>query len=89
MISDRREEKGNKLVTELRKLGAEEGFVRSDVRHEEDVRALLDKTIARFRCLDATINCTGTDGTPGPMTKQTAETYAATFFTNALPGCSA
>src|SRR5712671_5922466 len=84
VISGRREEDGNKLVTELRKLGAEAEFVRSDVRHEEDVRALVDKTVARFGHLDAAVNCAGTEGTPGPVTEQTAETYAATFETNVL-----
>jgi NAD(P)-dependent dehydrogenase (short-subunit alcohol dehydrogenase family) len=84
VISGRREDEGSKLVAELRKLGAEAEFVRSDVRHEEDVRALLDKTIARFGRLDAAINCAGTEGTPGPVTEQTAETYAATFDTNVL-----
>src|SRR5258708_25426014 len=78
VISGRREEEGEKLATELRKLGAEVEFVRSDVRHEEDVRTLVDKTVARFGRLDAAINCAGTEGTPGPLTDQTAETYAAT-----------
>jgi len=84
VISGRREEEGNKLVAQLRMMGAEAEFVRSDVRHEEDVRALLDKTIARFGRLDAAVNCAGTEGTPGPITEQTAETYAATFDTNVL-----
>jgi NAD(P)-dependent dehydrogenase (short-subunit alcohol dehydrogenase family) len=84
VISGRREEEGNKLVAELRMMGAEAEFVRSDVRHEEDVRALLDKTIARFGRLDAAVNCAGTEGTPGPITEQTAETYAATCDTNVL-----
>src|SRR5216684_4534324 len=84
VISGRREEEGKKLVAELRKLGAEAEFVSSDVRHEEDVRTLVDKTVARFGRLDAAINCAGTEGTPGPLTHQTAETYAATFDTNVL-----
>src|SRR6267143_5623619 len=84
VISGRREEEGKKLVAELRKLGAEAEFVSSDVRHEEDVRALVDKTVARFGRLDAAINCAGTEGTPGLLTHQTAETYAATFDTNVL-----
>jgi NAD(P)-dependent dehydrogenase (short-subunit alcohol dehydrogenase family) len=83
VISGRREEEGKKLVAELRKLGAEAEFVSSDVRHEEDVRALVDKTVARFGRLDA-VNCAGTEGTPGPLTDQTAESYAATFDTNVL-----
>src|SRR6202023_1193285 len=84
VISGRREEEGKKLVAELRKLGAEAEFVRSDVRHEEDLRSLVDKTVARFGRLDAAVNCAGTEGTPGPVTEQTAETYAATFDTNVL-----
>src|ERR1700687_4944197 len=84
VISGRREQEGKKLVAELRKLGAEAEFVPSDVRHEEDLRSLVDKTVARFGRLDAAVNCAGTEGTPGPVTEQTAETYAATFDTNVL-----
>jgi len=84
VVSGRREEEGKKLVAELHKLGAEAEFVRSDVRHEEDVRSLIDKAVARFGRLDAAVNCAGTEGTPGPVTEQTAETYAATFDTNVL-----
>src|SRR5207244_7364800 len=84
VISGRREEEGKKLVAELSKLGAEAEFVCSDVRHEEDLRSLVDKTVARFGRLDAAVNCAGTEGTPGPLTDQTAETYAATFDTNVL-----
>ena len=84
VVSGRREEEGEKLVAELRKLGAEAEFVRSDVRHEDDVRSLVDKTVARFGRLDVAVNNAGTEGTPGPVTAQTAETYAATFDTNVL-----
>jgi NAD(P)-dependent dehydrogenase (short-subunit alcohol dehydrogenase family) len=84
VVSGRRDDEGQKLVAELRKLGAEAEFVRSDVRHEEDVRSLIDKAVARFGRLDAAVNCAGTEGTPGPVTEQTAETYAATFDTNVL-----
>ena len=45
VVSGRRDEEGAKLVAELRKLGAEAEFVRSDVRHEDDVRRLVDKTV--------------------------------------------
>ena len=84
VISGRREEEGEKLVAELRELGAEAEFIRSDVRQEEDLRSLVDKTVARFGRLDAAVNCAGTEGKPGLVTEQTAETYAATFDTNVL-----
>jgi NAD(P)-dependent dehydrogenase (short-subunit alcohol dehydrogenase family) len=54
------------------------------VRHDEDVRDLVDKTVARFGRLDVAVNCAGTEGIAGPLTDQTAETYAATFDTNVL-----
>jgi NAD(P)-dependent dehydrogenase (short-subunit alcohol dehydrogenase family) len=84
VISGRRDEQGKKLVAELRKLGAEAEFVRSDVRHEEDVRNLVDKTVERFGRLDVAVNNAGTEGLRGLVTEQTAESYAATFDTNVL-----
>jgi NAD(P)-dependent dehydrogenase (short-subunit alcohol dehydrogenase family) len=84
VVSGRHDDEGQKLVTELRERGAEAEFLRSDVRHEDDLRRLIDKTVARFGRLDAAVNCAGTEGTPGPVTEQTAETYAATFDTNVL-----
>jgi len=84
VVSGRRDEEGQKLVSEIRKAGAEAEFIRADVRREEDVRNLIEKTVERFGRLDAAVNCAGTEGTPGPVTEQTAETYAATFDTNVL-----
>lgn len=84
VISGRREDAGLALAAELRAIGAEAEFFRADVRHEEDVRSLIDRTVQRFGRLDVAVNNAGTDGTPGPVTEQTPETYAATFDTNAL-----
>jgi NAD(P)-dependent dehydrogenase (short-subunit alcohol dehydrogenase family) len=84
VVSGRREEEGEKLVADLRKLGAEAEFVRSDVRHEAEIQSLVDKTVARFGRLDVAVNNAGTEGTPGPVTEQTAESYAAIFDTNVL-----
>src|SRR5712675_1890806 len=84
VISGRHEEEGEKLVNELGKLGAEAEFVRSDVRHEDDVRSLVDKTVGRFGPLDVAVNNAGTEGKPGLVTEQSAESYAVTFDTNVL-----
>jgi NAD(P)-dependent dehydrogenase (short-subunit alcohol dehydrogenase family) len=43
---------GRKLVAELRALGVEAEFILADVRREEDVRDLVDRTVARFGRLD-------------------------------------
>jgi NAD(P)-dependent dehydrogenase (short-subunit alcohol dehydrogenase family) len=84
VISGRHEDAGRTLVAELRDLGAEAEFIRADVRREGDVRSLVDQAVARFGQLDVAINNAGTEGKPGPVTEQTAESYAATFDTNVL-----
>ena len=84
VIAGRRDEAGQNLVAELRRLDAEAEYVNADVRHEDDVRNLVDKTVARFGRLDVAVNAAGTEGKPGPVTEQSAESYAATFDTNVL-----
>lgn len=84
VVSGRHNDEGQRLVAELRKLSSEAEFLRSDVRHEDDVRTLVDQTVARFGRLDVAVNNAGTEGRPGPVTEQTADSYAATFDTNVL-----
>jgi NAD(P)-dependent dehydrogenase (short-subunit alcohol dehydrogenase family) len=84
VVSGRRDDAGEALAIELRATGAEAEFIRADVRHEPDVQNLVNKTVARFGRLDVAVNNAGTEGKPGPITEQTAESYAATFDTNVL-----
>src|ERR1700727_1108603 len=62
VVSGRHDDEGQKLATELRSLGAEAEFVRTDVRHDDEVKNLLEKTIARFGRLDIAVNNAGTVG---------------------------
>src|SRR5277367_2074193 len=48
VVAGRRDEAGKTLVKELRSFGSEAEFINADVRKEDDVRALVDKTVARF-----------------------------------------
>src|SRR6478672_4199194 len=84
VVAGRRDDAGKALAKELRSLGSEAEFINADVRKDEDVRALVDKTVARFGRLDVAVNNAGTEGQGGSITDQTAESYAATFDTNVL-----
>jgi NAD(P)-dependent dehydrogenase (short-subunit alcohol dehydrogenase family) len=84
VISGRRETEGKALEAELRGLGAEAKFIQADVRHDDEVRDLVDKTVATFGRIDAAVNTAGTEGLRGLVVDQTAESYAATFDTNVL-----
>ena len=84
VVAGRRDEAGMQLIDELRSLGSEAEFVNADVRKEDDVRAMVDTTVARFGHLDVAVNNAATEGQVGPITDQTAESFAATFDTNVL-----
>jgi NAD(P)-dependent dehydrogenase (short-subunit alcohol dehydrogenase family) len=84
VVSGRRDQQGQELVGELQRLGAEAIFVHADVRKEDDVRNLVDQTVKRFGRVDIAVNNAATEGVPGPVTDQTAESYAATFDSNVL-----
>ena len=79
VVSGRREAEGKALEDELHGLGAKAAFILADVRHEDDVRNLVEQTVARFGRLDVAVNNAGTEGKPGPLTEQTP---------TAMQGCS-
>ena len=70
VVAGRRDEAGKALVEELRAFGSEAEFINADV--------------AQFGRLDVAVNNAATEGAVGPITDQTAESYAATFDTNVL-----
>jgi NAD(P)-dependent dehydrogenase (short-subunit alcohol dehydrogenase family) len=84
VVSGRRDEAGQALAKELQSLGATAEFMNADVRKENDVRALVDKAVARFGRLDVAVNNAATEGDRGLITAQIAKSFAATFDTNVL-----
>jgi NAD(P)-dependent dehydrogenase (short-subunit alcohol dehydrogenase family) len=84
VCSGRNAAAGAALLAELREQGAQAEFVVADVGNEEQVRQLVDRTVARFGRLDVAVNSAGIEGTPGSITEQTVDTFAATFGANVL-----
>ena len=85
VVAGRRESEGQAVVKAIEKAGGEALFVKADVSREADVKALVDKTVARFGRLDFAFNNAGVEGTAGvTMDKQTEENYRHTFDINVL-----
>ncbi len=84
VVNGRRPAEGKALQLELQRLGAEAVFIGADVRHDDEVAGLIDQAVARFGHLDVAVNIAGTEGQPGLIVNQTAQSYAATFDTNVL-----
>src|SRR6202046_2586463 len=62
VVAGRRDEAGKALVKELQAFGSEAEFINTDVRQEDDVRHMVDETVARFGRLDVAVNNAGTEG---------------------------
>src|SRR5258708_16851338 len=71
VISGRRDEEGQKLVSEIRKAGAEAEFIHADERPEDEKRNLIVKTVERFGRLDVAVNTACTGAFPAPVTSPT------------------
>jgi len=84
VVSGRRDKVGQELAKELRSLGVEAEFINADVRKESDIYRLSGQAVARYGRLDVAVNNAATEGAVGPITDQTAESFAATFETNVL-----
>jgi NAD(P)-dependent dehydrogenase (short-subunit alcohol dehydrogenase family) len=84
VVSGRHDDKGQEFATELRALGAEAEFVRADVQNEDEVRDLVDKTVARFGRLDIAVNNAGMEGELGVIQNATVENFKEVHNTNVL-----
>jgi NAD(P)-dependent dehydrogenase (short-subunit alcohol dehydrogenase family) len=84
VVSGRHDDKGKELVTELRALGADAEFLRADVRNEDEVRNLVDETVARFGRLDVAVNNAGVEGELSVVQNATVENFKAVHDTNVL-----
>ncbi|RKP46248.1 SDR family NAD(P)-dependent oxidoreductase [Pararobbsia silviterrae] len=84
VVSGRRAVEGQALADALRALGAEAEFIEADVRHEAQVRSLVERTVARFGRIDIAVNAAGTEGEASPLVDQTPERYTDVFDANVL-----
>ena len=76
VVSGRRVAEGENVVREITSAGAKALFVRTDVSREEEIIALIEKTVATFGALHVAFNNAGIEGQIGLLTtEQTVEQY--------------
>jgi NAD(P)-dependent dehydrogenase (short-subunit alcohol dehydrogenase family) len=85
VVAGRRENEGREVVQAIGKLGGKALFVKTDVSHEADVKALVDKAVATFGRLDFAFNNAGVEGALNlPTDQQTEENFRHVFDINVL-----
>ena len=75
VVSARRQAEGEETAELARAAGAQAIFVRADVTSEDDVRRLVEKTVAQFGGLDCAFNNAGVEQDVEPLTEQTEALY--------------
>src|SRR5438445_7279599 len=75
VVSGRREKEGHEVVAEIKALGGEAIFVKTDVSKARDVKAMIEQTLAKFDRLDFAFNNAGVEQMLTPLPEQTEEAY--------------
>jgi NAD(P)-dependent dehydrogenase (short-subunit alcohol dehydrogenase family) len=83
VVTGRREKEGAQVVDEIKKLGGDAVFVRTDVAKDADVKAMVDFTLDKFGRLDVAFNNAGVEYGKArlirPLKLNTAEFSTSTF----------
>jgi NAD(P)-dependent dehydrogenase (short-subunit alcohol dehydrogenase family) len=82
VVTGRRVEEGQETVRQIKAAGGEGLFVQTDITQAEQVKAMVDKTLAAFGRLDVAFNNAGLDGTPALIADETEENYRRVFDAN-------
>jgi NAD(P)-dependent dehydrogenase (short-subunit alcohol dehydrogenase family) len=75
VIAARREKEGNETVKLVKEAGGDGIFVRTDVTSEDDVRALVEKTVKEYGGLDYALNNAGFDEAETTLVEETSEDF--------------
>ena len=75
VFSGRRDAEGEKTAKLIHETGAECLYVHSDASNEEDIKALVQKTVETYGRLDCAFNNAGIEGFMKPLHEQSIEDF--------------
>ena len=75
VVAARREKEGKETAQLVKEAGSEGIFVRIDVTNEEDVRALVERTVKEYRGLDYALNNAGFDEAETSLIEETSSDF--------------
>ena len=81
VVSGRREKEGAEVVSQIKKLGVDAAFIRTDISKDGDVKAMIDFTVDKFGKLDIAFNNAGVEW-KGSLDQATEAEYRRIFDTN-------
>ena len=82
MVADLDEARAQESLDALRAVGAQAEFVRTDVSRSVDMKALVERTLARFGRIDIMVNNAGMSHRNQPMLEVTEEFFDRLYAVN-------
>ena len=82
VIAARREEQSHDVITQIRDLGRNSYFIKTDVANPNEIRLLIEKVVEEHGRLDFAFNNAGTEGKFAPITELTETDWEHTITTN-------
>jgi NAD(P)-dependent dehydrogenase (short-subunit alcohol dehydrogenase family) len=82
VVADKDVERGEQTAAEVRELGGDALFVRTDISSADDVAALVDRAVERFGRLDYAFNNAGIEGESAPTADCSIENWNQTIGVN-------
>lgn len=82
VVGDLQEANGERVAAAIREAGGEARFVRADVAKGDEVRVLVEETVAAFGGLDVMVNNAGITHRNGPMLEVSEEVFDRLYAVN-------
>ncbi|OOS23193.1 SDR family NAD(P)-dependent oxidoreductase [Moraxella pluranimalium] len=85
VVSGRRKKEGLEVVNEIKSLGANAIFVKTDITQENEVKALIEQAVAHFGKIDVMVNNSGIAGRENvPLHQHSTENFRELIEVNVM-----